>query len=344
METVDFQFRSTFDDQNKIIIGDALNELRQLESESVQSCITSPPYFGLRNYNVQGQIGQEATLGDYIGGLTNVFEEVRRILKKDGTFWLNLGDSYCGSWSGSSMRPKGGSQRDGKPGFQTKMMDSRYSSRGGYVPDGLKPKDLMGVPWRVAFSLQSAGWWLRQDIIWQKPNCLPESVKDRCTKSHEYIFLLSKSGKYFFDHEAIKEPALCGSKGSEFHLGKTGEHQLGRAQKIRPAKAKGSFIAKGEPLPGQLPFRAIVEMRNKRSVWSVSTTPYQEAHFATFPTALIVPCILAGSKPGDVILDPFFGAGTTGLAAMQNNRRFIGIELNPEYAELAKKRLTHRQP
>lgn len=340
METVDFQFRSTFDDQNKIIIGDALNELRQLESESVQSCITSPPYFGLRNYDVQGQIGVEKTPLEYVAVMVNVFREIKRVLKDDGTLWVNLGDSYATN----------GGAHHGRNDNQTGVGAKRVHLEGGgdkghrRPPHNLKQKDLIGIPWLVAFALQADGWYLRQDIIWHKKNPMPESVKDRCTKAHEYIFLLSKSPKYFFDNHAIKEPAVGGANGSQFHIGKTGLHQVGRAQKIRQSKPKGSFFAKGEPLLGQLPFRAIVEMRNKRSVWSVSTSRYSEAHFATFPTALIVPCILAGSKPGDVILDPFFGAGTTGLAAMQNNRRFIGIELNPAYAELAKKRLTHRQP
>lgn len=290
-----------------ILGGDCLEVLKTLPDNYIQTCITSPPYWGLRDYGHAGQLGQETTIEQYVARIVEVFREVRRVLKDDGTLWLNLGDSYAGS-----------------PGSPV---------------SGLKAKDLVGVPWRIAFALRADGWFLRQDIVWAKSNPMPESVVDRCTKAHEYIFLMSKSPRYYFDHEAIKEPAICGAKGSQFHTGKAGLHQLGRAQKVRPSKKKGEFQAKGEPLPGQLPFRAIRDMRNKRSVWHVSTKPYKGAHFATFPPDLIEPCVLAGAAPGEIVLDPFFGAGTTGLVALKNNRRYVGIEINPEYIALAEKRL-----
>lgn len=328
-----------------LLRGDCLHILKSMDTESVQTCVTSPPYWGLRDYGVAGQLGLEKSPEEYVSKMVEVFHEVWRVLKKDGTLWLNLGDSYAGSWSGNSVRPKGGRQRSGNPGFQSKAADEgQYFARNGNVPIGLKAKDLVGIPWRVAFALQSDGWYLRQDIIWHKPNAMPESVRDRCTKAHEYIFLLSKSDRYLFDNEAIKEPAICGAKGSQFYTGKTAEHQLGRSQKVRPSKPKGSFNAKGEPLPGQLPFRAIVEMRNKRSVWTVSTKPFKGAHFATFPSDLIEPCVLSGSKAGDVVFDPFSGAGTTGMVALKYGRRYVGIELNSEYVALSEKRIFHSFP
>jgi DNA modification methylase len=209
------------------------------------------------------------------------------------------------------------------------------------MPPGLKPKDLCGIPWRVAFALQADGWWLRQDIIWHKPNPMPESVTDRCTKAHEYIFLLAKAPKYYFDSEAMREDAVCGSRGSEFYTGKTGEHQLGRSsKKPRESKARGEFNGKTNGLPGREAFRAIRETRNRRSVWTVSTQPYSGAHFATFPPKLIEPCILAGCPAGGVVLDPFNGAGTTGVVALQHGRRYVGIELNPEYVRMTADRIS----
>ena len=301
------------------IQGDCMAGLASLKAESVQTCVTSPPYWGLRDYGKPGQLGLEKSPQEYVANLVRVFREVRRVLKKDGTLWLNLGDCYATGGGAVGKSPGGGKQGE------------NWNLRGKMTPPnrmpiiGLKPKDLVGIPWRVAFALQEDGWYLRQDIIWNKPNPMPESVRDRCTKAHEYIFLLSKSPKYFYDVDAIKEPAVCGSRGSEFHTGKTGAHQLGRSQKVRPSKPKGSFIAKGEPLAGQLPFRAVVEMRNRRSVWTVPTKPFKGAHFATFPPELIEPCILAGAPRGGVVLDPFSGAGTTGLVALKNGRRFLGI-------------------
>lgn len=281
----------------QILIGDCLQRMREIPSGSVQTCITSPPYFGLRDYGVDGQIGLEPTPDAFVAKLVEVFREVRRTLRDDGTLWLNLGDSYASG------------------GRTTRDVDDKLPSRGmGVRPkDGAKPKDLIGVPWRVAFALQADGWYLRQDIIWHKPNPMPESVRDRCTKAHEYIFLLSKGPRYYFDHEAIKEPAVKGAAGSSFNKGKTAAHQMGRSsEKERTEDGK----------------------RNRRSVWTVTTKPFKGAHFATFPPDLIEPCILAGSRLGDTVLDPFGGSGTTAGVALAHGRKAIICELNPEYAKL----------
>lgn len=302
-----------------ITTGDCLTHLKILGDETVKTCITSPPYYGLRNYGADGQIGVEATIEDYVQKLVDVFTEVRRVLKPDGTLWLNLGDSYAGSWSGNSPRPEGGSQRSGQPGRQSKLND-RYPARGGYVPTGLKNKDLIGVPWRVAFALQASGWYLRQDIIWHKTNPMPESVRDRCTKAHEYIFLMSKSERYYFDHEAFKEPSLT-AKEAKWDNGENGH-----------ASAAGSTGSTRK-------FSSDPTKRNRRSVWSVTSKPFKEAHFATFPTALIEPCVLAGSGVGDIVLDPFTGAGTTGLVAVSHQRQFMGFEINPEFTAMAERRI-----
>lgn len=321
-----------------ILVGDVFEKLKEIPSESVDCCVTSPPYYGLRDYGKEGQIGQEKTPEEYTEKIVNVFREVRRILKPSGTLWLNLGDSYAGSGRGGNLVKNTSTLEGGvlgqiesirgsqKPcGLHESARQSKQIGRAWIPPPpGLRQKNLIGIPWRVAFALQEDGWNLRQDIIWSKPNPMPESVTDRCTKSHEYIFLLSKNKKYYFDSESIKEPAIYGS--------------IGRSQKIRSSAKKGSFTAKGEPLPGQLPFRSIKEYRNKRSVWTVSTKPFKGAHFATFPPDLIRPCILAGSPPEGLVLDPFLGSGTTGLVAIGHNRKFLGIELNPEYALLASRR------
>lgn len=308
-----------------ILVGDVMSMIATIPSDSIDCVVTSPPYWGLRDYGADGQLGLEPTPEMYVGNMRMIFEQVRRVLKSQGTLWLNLGDSYGGSGRGGNSSAIKGKGKDA-----SKVGRNR---RGGFA------KNLTGIPWRVAFALQSDGWYLRQDIIWHKPNPMPESVRDRCTKAHEYIFLLSKSARYYFDYEAIKEPAKHGWRGSEFHTGKTGEHQLGQAQKVRPSVAKGGFKAKGEPLPGRLPFRAIREWRNKRSVWTVTTKPFKSAHFATFPPDLIAPCILAGCPPGGTVLDPFFGAGTTGLVAKKHGRNWIGIELNEAYAQMAQERI-----
>lgn len=289
--------------------GDCLEVLRTMPAQSVHCCITSPPYFGLRDYGVDGQIGLEQTPAEFVAKLVEVFREVRRALRDDGTLWLNLGDSYAndGKWGGSS----GG-----------KHASALYGNTGigrAKVQTGLKPKDLIGIPWRVAFALQDDGWYLRQDIIWHKPNPMPESVRDRCTKAHEYLFLLSKSERYYFDADAIKEPAVYGG--------------------TQPSAKRGEFNGKTSAIAGREAFRAVVPTRNRRSVWTVATQPFRGAHFATFPPTLIEPCVLAGCPVGGVVLDPFGGAGTTGVVAKQQGRSAVLIELNPEYARMASKRI-----
>jgi len=310
--------------------------MKYLESESINCCVTSPPYWNLRDYKVDEQIGLEENLNLYVQKLVEVFREVRRVLRPDGTLWLNLGDSYSGSWRG--------------------MNDTKTSNKGNkasrdvlkkcVIPEGLKEKDLCGVPWRVAFALQNDGWYLRQDIIWAKNNPMPESVRDRCTKSHEYIFLLSKSAHYYFDAEAIAEPV---TESTVKRLSQNIELQTGSSRV--PRKDNGNMKAVAPRYGGKkyttnpevfnrtksgnaYEFRP---MRNKRSVWTVSTQPFKEAHFATYPPKLIEPCILAGCPHGGVVLDPFMGSGTTAMVALQLRRNFIGFELNPDYIEIAKK-------
>lgn len=344
-------------EQWALMQGDCLDSLRRLSDQSIQCCVTSPPYFGLRDYGVDGQIGLEPTPDGYVAALVRVFREVRRVLRNDGTLWLNLGDSYAGSWGnyGGAKRGKG-TQREITTGSKVKGQTERnglYCPPTARVP-GLKPKDLIGIPWRVAFALQQDGWYLRQDIIWHKPNPMPESVKDRCTKAHEYIFLLSKGPKYYFDSEAIKEPMVCGARGSEFHTGKTGEHQQGRASKkprryTKPytGEATKDYESSGAQNASETKRRIVEKIlsgeisgRNKRSVWTVTTKPFKGAHFATFPPDLIEPCVLAGSRVGDMVLDPFNGAGTTGLVALKHGRKYLGLELNPEYCEITVGRLS----
>lgn len=321
------------------LIGDCLSVLRTLPDGFVQTCVTSPPYFGLRDYGHADQIGLEPTPQAFVDKLVEVFREVRRVLKDDGTLWLNLGDSYSSG------------------GRATRGVDKMLPARSMDVrpDDGLKPKDLIGIPWMVAFALRADGWWLRQDIIWHKPNPMPESVTDRCTKSHEYVFLLSKSPSYFYDQEAIKEQSVADHvpgnrthKGAAAYAEEAGEHHrtkvglLAYAQRQsakRPSVARGGFGGKTADLVGREAFRAVTDTRNKRSVWTVATRPYSGAHFAVFPTELIEPCVLAGSRPGDVVLDPFFGSGTTGSVAQTLGRRFLGIEINEAYVALQAQRL-----
>jgi DNA modification methylase len=301
----------------KILIGDVRARLKDIETGSVQTCVTSPPYWGLRDYGNDGQIGLETTIAEYVNNMVEVFREVKRTLRDDGTLWLNLGDSYA-------------SFRDGKAVPDTTQGDSL----GTLVPKGLaknrmattfigtniKHKDLVGIPWRVAFALQEAGWYLRQDIIWAKPNPMPESVKDRCTKSHEYVFLLSKSPKYYFDNEAIKEPTVT-----------------------RDNTNRDRDTTKLNNVPGRTRMGGLktnnYETRNKRDVWTIATKPFKGAHFAVMPEALVTPCVLAGSRGGDTVLDPFAGSGTVGVVALREGRKFIGAELNPEYAAMAVERI-----
>jgi site-specific DNA-methyltransferase (cytosine-N4-specific) len=261
-----------------ILEGDALNALRLLPTGSVQCVVTSPPYWGLRDYGIEGQIGLETTLPQFINKLVTIFNEVKRVLRDNGTLWLNIGDGYT----------------SGNRGYRAsdKKNPARAMTIRPNTPKGLKPKDLQGIPWRLAFALQEDGWYLRSDIVWHKPNAMPESVKDRPTRAHEYLFMLTKSERYYYDSESIKETGING------------------------------------------------KLRNRRSVWEVNTQAFSEAHFATFPPRLIEPCILASSKVGDPVLDPFFGSGTVGVVCVQNQRRYVGIELNSEYVEMAAKRLS----
>lgn len=355
----------------EILQGDVRETLRTLEVGSVQTCITSPPYFGLRDYGVDGQIGLEPTPAEYVEQMVAVFREVRRVLRDDGTLWLNLGDSYAGAGpSGASYQSKTTKEREGKNtdgAFRiSKTLAARgltYAEKKPIPPPGLKPKDLIGIPWRVAFALQQDGWYLRQDIIWHKPNPMPESVRDRCTKAHEYVFLLSKSERYFWDAEAMKEPANLtgkgnanGFRGGAYVNNSTFDNAAGgnRTQRgnVGARSKRDSFKREAskrvEVIPGQTvgthrPDRPEseydTETRNRRSVWTVATRPYKGAHFATFPPALIEPCVLAGAPFDGLVLDPFTGSGTTAAVALQHGRRFIGCELNPDYIKLAEARI-----
>lgn len=333
---------------------DVLEGLRSLPDESVHTCITSPPYWGLRDYGHEGQIGLEASLGEYIGKLVTVFDEVRRVLRPDGTLWLNMGDAYAGSWGAQGRQGETG-QMAGRSvvaardaGISARQIEAHPQTvtRTGALDKtpGLKQKDLMGIPWRLAFALQDAGWYLRQDIIWHKPNPMPESVRDRCTKAHEYLFLLSKSARYYFDQEAMKEPASFGEPNSPQSIksphGQGYTRRSGNKER-KPASARGCPEGTGSNVAGSVPWEG--GSRNKRSVWSVSTVPFPGAHFATFPPKLIEPCVLAGSPPDGVVLDPFTGSGTTGAVALEHGRRFVGIELNPEYMAMAQERCEDAQ-
>ena len=301
----------------RVLVGDCLESMRTLPDGVARCCVTSPPYFGLRDYGVDGQIGLEATPDAYIERLVAVFREVQRVLADDGTLWLNLGDSYAtvgGSHAG----------RDDQRGVGARRVLSAGAGDSGNrsAPPGLKAKDLIGIPWRVALALQADGWYLRSDIIWHKPNPMPESVKDRPTKAHEYLFLLAKSERYYYDAEAIAEEAVCDRKrGPALHpdvVSTNGNSGLGRR----------------EPQP----------TRNARTVWTIPTRPFKGAHFAVFPEALAERCILAGSAPGDTILDPFGGSGTVGVVATKRGRSAILCELNPEYAAMAEGRIAQTQP
>ncbi len=290
-----------------------------------QMCVTSPPYYGLRDYGHEGQLGLEATPDEYVANLVEVFRLVRELLADAGTLWLNLGDSYAGSWGAQGGQGKTGvlAGRTVSATRQIAAAAKRASGTGSLSRcEGLKPKDLIGIPWRVAFALQADGWFLRQDIIWHKPNPMPESVKDRCTKAHEYLFLLSKSARYYFDHAAIAEPA-------------TRPEGPGNS---RPYAVTGARQGENGNIHDSLYKIGPRNTRARRDVWTVPTQPYGGAHFAVFPPSLIEPCVLAGSRSGDVVLDPFFGSGTTGLVAEALGRRWIGCEINQDYANLQRER------
>jgi len=266
-----------------IITAGAIAGLQQVSAASVDCCVTSPPYYGLRDYGVEGQIGLEQSPEAYITRLVEVFRAVRRVLRDDGTLWVVIGDSYAGSGKGGNSAGHEGKQDTNRGTLSVK---GRMTPTGGDI----KSKDLIGIPWQLAFALRADGWYLRQDIIWQKPNAMPESVRDRCTRAHEYIFMLTKSARYYYDADAVAETAVHG------------------------------------------------DARNRRSVWTVSTKPYKGAHFATFPPELIEPMILASSRRGGIVIDPFCGSGTTGVVAAAHGREFIGIDINPDYAEMARNR------
>lgn len=326
--------------ENKLIYGvDVLTGLKQIPDQTVHSVITSPPYWNLRDYGTPGQLGLEETPELYVEHMVEIFRAVRRVLRDDGTLWLNLGDTY------SNYRP--GAHNDNRPHSfgkkrdRDRQMPSDPAKRKKKI-NGVKEKDLVGIPWMVAFALRADGWYLRQDIIWSKTNPMPESVRDRCTKSHEYIFLMSKSERYFYDAKAIKENSIYKrppAVPTGWDKGAGGHRTLvGRYRNPAP---RGSFKGKTEAMAatGQNAFRAIVEKRNKRSVWTVATKPYKGAHFATFPPALIIPMVMAGCPAGGVVLDPFAGSGTTGEVAINLGRHFIGIDLNLEYLKLARERI-----
>lgn len=308
--------------RNTILQGDALAMLKTLPDECVQTVVTSPPYWGLRDYGVPGQIGLEPTLAEYVARMVDLFAEVRRVLRKDGTVWLNLGDSYASASACDRRNIIGNGSPD------------KNSKRPNRLHGGLKEKDLCGVPWRVAFALQDDGWWLRSDVIWSKPNPMPESVTDRPTRSHEYLFLLTKSERYYYDAAAIREPLQESSLERGFtYVGRPETSQKMLAAKPGEVRANATWRINGYIPTG----------RNKRSVWTVSSHPFPEAHFATFPPSLIEPCILAGSRPGDLVLDPFMGSGTTAIVAVKHLRDYLGCELNPDYIAMAYRRLSHVQ-
>ncbi len=295
----------------KILCGDALEQLRTLEAESVHTCVTSPPYYNLRDYGAAGQIGMEDTPEEYLDKLVDVFREVRRVLRQDGTLWVNIGDSYA---------TRSGPQ----PPANTRNTCGHTAK---HRPSGYKYKDLVGIPWLLAFALRADGWYLRQDLIWHKTNAMPESVRDRCTKAHEYIFLLSKSAHYYFDAEAIREP--CGTKGNARTFRGGGAYTGGRSFQNSALVERESHGNSANNTGG----------RNKRSVWSIATGRFKAAHYATFPERLVEPCILAGCPEGGVVLDPFAGSGTTGVVAKRLRRNFVGVEINPDYLQMATDRI-----
>jgi DNA modification methylase len=306
----------------RIIPGDCIAGLRTLPDASVHCCVTSPPYWGLRDYDHDGQIGLEVTPEAYVARMVEVFHEVRRVLRDDGTCWVNLGDSYAAN--AATSKKVGESHRGSDTPTLNQPHQCRVSVRGGEWR--IKAKDLVGIPWRVAFALQADGWWLRQDIIWHKPNPMPESVRDRCTKAHEYVFLLTKSERYFYDSEAVSEAAVGPAGGN-----------------VAPVKGAGESLMRTRDGLHALQERAReaggYSSRNRRSVWTVTTKPYSGAHFAVMPPDLVDPCIKAGCPEGGTVLDPFAGSGTTLAVAAELGRNAIGCELNPEYIALAERRI-----
>ena len=320
--------------RSTVIEGDVGAALKSLADKSVHCCVTSPPYWGLRDYGHAGQLGLEKTPQEYVERKVAVFADVRRVLRDDGTLWLNLGDSYAASGKkgsggiGKGTIAGGRGQSTNKGSFYG-AADSLSRHPSDY---GLKEKDLVGIPWRVAFALQADGWYLRQDIIWSKPNPMPESVRDRCTKAHEYIFMLSKSPRYYYDAAAIAEP-ISASYAKDNRPDGVLRNRLYENSKL----VKAGMVEKWEGTPDDYAVRKTT--RNKHSVWTVTTKSFKGAHFATFPPDLIEPCILAGSPKDGVVLDPFAGSGTTGMVAERHGRSAILIELNPDYTAMIQKRL-----
>lgn len=348
-----------------ILRGHVIDRLGELPDGSVHCVVTSPPYWGLRDYGVAGQLGMEATPQQYVVNMVAVFREVRRVLRKDGTAWVNMGDCYAGSWGAQGHFVDGKLVSRGGIGWdRAKAAAVRKQGRTGSIPQnsGLKAKDLVGIPWRLAFALQADGWWLRQDIVWSKPNPMPESITDRCTKSHEFIFLLSKSAKYYYDADSIRTPYAEETKALSFETMEfsrrnaepvsgwnMGEGSHDAIDHATPKSHNGSRFTDGKTVAvrartGKGPRRDNPLGANKRSVWTVATQPYPEAHFATFPEKLIQPCILAGCPVGGTVLDPFNGSGTTGVVALRYHRKYIGIELNPEYADMSERRIADDAP
>jgi DNA modification methylase len=326
-----------------ILCGDAATMLARMPERSVQMVMTSPPYFGLRDYGVEGQLGLEPTPDAFVAALVDVFQHIRRVLKDDGVCWLNLGDSYAGGGGFCATAPSTATSKSGKYGTAGAAMKSVGSVA------GLKAKDLIGTPWRVAFALQADGWYLRSDVIWHKPNPMPESVTDRPTRAHEYLFLLTKQARYYYDADAIREP-FVESTLKEIAAGYDGTatKDYGTAGAQDPSAVKSRIIAniqkKRAPRPGVdvhggnqgqggIPISGVG--RNKRSVWTITPQPFKGAHFATFPEKLVEPCVLAGSRPGDTVLDPFCGSGRAGIVALKHGRSFIGIDLNIDYCVMA---------
>ncbi len=334
---------------NECFVGDCRDGMRQMLAAGVkvQTCVTSPPYFGLRDYGHEGQLGLEETPDEFIVRMVEVFNLVRELLADDGVLWLNMGDSYAGSWGAEGRSTShGNSAYNASVSSRNQITNHQKKSRRLAQMQGttIKAKDLYGIPWMLAFALRSCGWYLRQDIIWHKPNPMPESVRDRCTKAHEYVFLFSKSERYFYDFEAMQEPVSENTKprrsnngvgfghGSDASAGGSREGR-GRVRKLEDANSRTKNNDSFDQAMAVMP-----EKRNRRSVWTIATEAYSGAHFATFPRGLVEPCILAGSRPGDTVFDPFMGSGTVAQVAQQLGRNWLGCELNPEYVKLQQER------
>lgn len=330
---------------NQIYNSECLQGLKSLPDNSIHCCVTSPPYYGLRDYGNPNQIGLEETPEEYIQKLISVFHEIHRVIKPDGTLWVNIGDSYAGSMKGAAACPDNAMNYKQGTNQGTLSKATLVKQR-----TGCKSKDLIGIPWMLAFALRADGWYLRQDIIWHKPNPMPESVKDRCTKAHEYIFLLSKSKHYYFDSESIKQVAITEenrpsgvqrNREYNYNSKENNNPQAYRKQLVGGRKRKFQELDENDPMFRSSTNRVYIPsgMANKRSVWSICTSAFKDVHFAVFPPALIVDCIKAGCPEEGIVLDPFMGSGTTAVVARKLNRNFIGFELNLDYVRLAEKRM-----